>query len=354
MEEYFEDIIHYLENEKCVFLLGPNVALFPEKKSVFDGAFETLNVSSGVFAEKDQDGLFRFEKGRDRVRFPDMTWRYVNEHLSPNRIHEILTEIPSHLMISLSPDQLQLQAFEDKGMDSQQAYYHKKSPQSWDGEFSKENPLIFNFFGLLSDPGSLIFTQDDLFDFLFELISKRSPVPPTIEHAVFEARMFIFLGFDFEQWYLKLILRILKLHEDPVALAAGTSKDLPVSLKLFYERQFELVFLPEAPLEYLERIHAACEQKGILRKGTMDQVNSLQGKVRNLIRKDLLEDALDLLIDELNEQDSFTKNQCLQLSGSLTGLNRKLAKGTIYPEPASVQRAQIREGLLGIIDQLDD
>ena len=67
-----------------------------------------------------------------------------------------------------------------------------------------EHPLLFNFLGIYDDSESLIFTYDSLFEFLYSIFPVEK-LPLFLLTAIQKATSFLFLGFGYDKWYLKII-----------------------------------------------------------------------------------------------------------------------------------------------------
>ncbi|HAO20607.1 MAG TPA: hypothetical protein DCQ37_09125, partial [Desulfobacteraceae bacterium] len=79
-------------------------------------------------------------------------------------------------------------------------------------------------------PESLVMTENDLLDFLVSVISKAPGLPASITSELNSTdKNFLFLGFGFKHWYLRILLHVL----------AGNSHKK--------SRSFALEFMPENP-----------------------------------------------------------------------------------------------------------
>lgn len=74
-----------------------------------------------------------------------------------------------------------------------------------------EKPLVFYLYGAVNEPESLMLTENDLLDFLVALISKKRPLPDNIRSELQdEKKIFLFMGFGFRHWYLRILLHVLQ------------------------------------------------------------------------------------------------------------------------------------------------
>lgn len=352
MTPYLDEILDGLESGRCVFLLGPNVASDLQGRPLHEGFLAYARSETDLQIEPDMDGLFSFGRGRDKSRFPTILKKYVHQHCQPGTLHQQLAEIPASLFLSLTPDKLLQFAFEKAGIEAHFAYYNKRMPQPVEIDPRPESPLIYNLFGSISEPYSLISTQDDLFEFLFAVLRGEVPLPEVIESTVKRARIFVFLGFDFQQWYLRLLLRLLRLHEDPIALATLPQPSTPTAIKTFFERHFEMIFVPQNREEYLGKVYQACAQKGILREGSGEQNGGIRREIQQKIKTDQPSEALELLIDHFEEQEDELVDEAFLLQARLNNVERKQQKGTISFDDANLERNKIRDAILSLVQEI--
>ena len=265
-DKLWDRITKSIEEEKCILILGPDIVA-KEEDSLNEQLKSYLeNAGCGGFTYYTDDEFFSFTDDADKINaFFDV--REFYNQLEPNEIHRKITEIPFHLIISLSPDLLIKKVFDDEDRDYVFDFYNKEqNPQS----FEKPNagkPLIYNLFGNIEDDGSLIFTYDDLFDYLIAIFGKHG-LHQDLRQQLTAARMIIFLGFKFEKWYFKLILRLLNLHKGKLSHAGLKDRNLLPQIRNFYTDEFKIKFLNYHGVEILDTIYQKCEEKGLLRTKT--------------------------------------------------------------------------------------
>lgn len=351
MLKYLEEIEEQIRSERCVIMLGPNAVRTPDGKALKDHLWDSIksDKKSDISLEFDADSLLKFHKHRQRVSYNTYLKKVYIDEQTPDRMHRQLARIPCHLLISTTADMRFRQAFEEQGIDYQYQFYNKKLPSSTRPlPPTKENPLLFNLFGSIQDPDSLIFTHSDLFDFLFSILGDNK-LPPELLQSVKQAEFFLFLGFDFDKWYLRLLLRLFGLHENSAALASGYSERTHEPIQRFYEDNFELIFVHDSMDEYVNALYEKFRSKGQLRQADEHKSNPLVQKIRVLIREDELDEAIDVL-DEYGESqaDYELTDTATQLMGRLKSLKRNIRNGTIDEKAAERERNQIRHAVLEV------
>jgi hypothetical protein len=163
--------------------------------------------------EYNSDGLavFKGKTGPTKRSFNSHLKKFYETNRQPTEMHRKIAQLPFHLIISMSPDTMLQTAFEEMGLSHDFRYYRKtENPEKIDRLPSKRSPLIYNLFGKYEDEDSLVATQNDIIEFLFAILGGFK-LPMGILTPLKAAKVFLFMGFDFEKWYLKVLLKLLDL-----------------------------------------------------------------------------------------------------------------------------------------------
>ncbi len=75
-----------------------------------------------------------------------------------------------------------------------------------------ERPLVYHLFGRLSDPDSLVLTEDDYFDYLIGVTSRNDLIPGVVRRALTDSAL-LFLGFDLDDWDFRVLFRSIMSRE---------------------------------------------------------------------------------------------------------------------------------------------
>ena len=168
-----------------------------------------------------------------------------------------LAALPFRLVINTSPVLGIAEAFMAVKPATVVDHYDHTSPsRSHLPDPSIEAPVIYNLYGSLRRPDSLVLSESDRLEFLVSVITDDPPVPMKIRSALVDERAaFLFLGFSLHQWQLRLLLHVLansprrKLWS--FALELEPSK-LDAEMALFYQQGHRIHF-PDMPLEDFTR-----------------------------------------------------------------------------------------------------
>jgi len=139
----------------------------------------------------------------------------------PAEPHQLLANLPIPVYITSGFSSLLFDALQENRMTGRDAVKKPKmevlawrpstATQVFDDDPSyvpdPEQPLVYHLFGHLKDRRSVVLTEDDYFDWLIATASGQVVIPPIVEFAL-TARPLLFLGFDLDDWDLRVLLRL--------------------------------------------------------------------------------------------------------------------------------------------------
>ncbi|MEO6718902.1 MAG: toll/interleukin-1 receptor domain-containing protein [Ferruginibacter sp.] len=263
-DKFWELTIQRIEEEKCTLIIGPHIAIKESERSINDLLKE--------YVEKHSDGEIKYYSDDEFFCFADPAEKEyaINDiqkfyhQLKPNDFHDKIAEIPFHLIISVSPDRILENVFKEKKLAYTFDFYNKEQNPPPLEKPSANKPLIYNLFGDIETEGSLVFTYDDLFEYLIKIFGDFK-LPQTLQNELQQSSIVLFVGFKFEKWYFKLLLRLLRLHKVKIKSASDKSGVLLPTVKNFYAEEFKMKFLDIDETEIINYIYNKCKEKNILR-----------------------------------------------------------------------------------------
>lgn len=214
-----------------------------------------------------------------------------------------------------------------------------------------EQRALFNLFGKVGERESLVLTHEDLFDFLRSILGAK-PLTDELYLPLFEALSdaddFIFLGFQFDKWYMQLLLRLLN-PELSKGRQYAFNPNLADETLVFFADQFKVDFVSDlAPLDFLDELAArwqAYEQRfetgAPLRQNLLDWLK--QGQLQRIL------DRLGAHFNAGSDADSST--QLTLLAARFNELRANIRAGTVLSEHASVEMNRLRAALLELIQK---
>ncbi|MFK7970173.1 MAG: adenylate/guanylate cyclase domain-containing protein [Bacteroidia bacterium] len=208
-----------------------------------------------------------------------------------------ISEIPFDMILSTYPFDLLHESFQANHIHHQYEYYSFLKESTEPAPFDITHPLIYNLFGSQRHKESMVISLDRLYQFLFAVLGARQ-LPKLIQDKVQQATHLIFLGFSFDDWYMKLLLRVLKVHEKDISFAHPPGQgDINGFNQMFFESNFKVTFLDRRIDPFIDELHASCKEEELLRRSS-PQSEDIYDRFRAMVSKYQFEDVLDEL-DEL-------------------------------------------------------
>ncbi len=276
-DDDWQALVYAIQKGKCILMLGPETAI-----ETVDGTEQTLreslaqllaqNITSPLKDHIDPANLgetaqyYSIEKGghiylQNKVR----DFHHQRQTLTSD-FHRDLAALPFALALNSSHDDMYHTALTEKGKNSKIGWYnfkHKKSYMSDTG--SVDEPMVFYLYGNIRDEDSLVITDNDLLDFLVSITTKNT-LPDQLLHKLNTPdNSFLFLGFGFKHWYLRILLHILGIKNKAsrsFALEEFTPESEAQfnSTVLFYrDGPCKIHFYEKSVREFAAQLHSRCE-----------------------------------------------------------------------------------------------
>lgn len=219
-------LVERIKRGDCVLVLGPRVAIRandPDRRTLEELLARNLLTSinaqeseaslSSTSLRRAADLYYRQRQDREDLELAVQDF-YTCEAGTTTDFHRDLARLPFRLCISASPDSLMLSAFEEAKKPPQKGYYSFK--QGISARLSSptpDRPLVYYLFGHHEDPSSLVLTEGDLIEFLVSIVRGVPPLPDQVRSILADpAASFLFLGFGFQNWYLRVLLQVMNVY----------------------------------------------------------------------------------------------------------------------------------------------
>ena len=248
-DDDFAQLIYSIRRNKCILMLGPEASV-----EFIDGKWISLNeklakelIEKIKMTDKDHINPSHLSEAAQYYQVESLRFGleniaesfYKRHQNSVSDIHRNLAELPFSFIVHATPDLMFANALKEKGKTPTIYGYNFKGGKS-DHERqagTEQHPLLFYLYGTADYPESLVLTENDLLDFLVSVISKNPGLSPGISHELNASdKNFLFLGFGFKHWYLRILLHVL----------AGKGHK--------QSRSFALEFMPENPDDFKSTI----------------------------------------------------------------------------------------------------
>jgi hypothetical protein len=221
-DENWDTLIYAIRKNNCILMLGPDAAT-----EAVNGTHRPLTeILANQLAEKIKPEIkkeinpsdlaqisqqYCMEKGR--LDLEARVAAFYNERLKlTNDLHNNLAAMPFYFTVTTTPENMFPEALRKEKKEPVIGRYSFKGGKPGKvGMGTSEKPLVFYLYGTVAEPGSLLLTENDLLDFMVALISKKPPLQDNIRIELQNKdKSFLFLGFGFKHWYLRILLHVLQ------------------------------------------------------------------------------------------------------------------------------------------------
>jgi hypothetical protein len=115
------------------------------------------------------------------------------------------------------------------------------------------------------------------------------------------------------------------------------------------EKHFNIEFDGRNTSGFVDALHEKCKLKNMLRLKE-DQSLTIFDKIIRYIENDEIENAMEMLKENIKDED--LQDELVLLKGQLAFTTKRLAKGLVSPQDASVDMARITRALIGMTNEL--
>ena len=216
-------LVNKIHDGECVLVLGPRVAMpaaicNDEQVAIDDYLSRKLLEDLGEEGQAStnlREVIVRYEQRLGASTLRSLFQQLVSA-LDPHTtdLHRDLASLPFRLVLQATPDRMMYNAFRAVGkLGVRQAYYDYCRGLSSDVSLSLptlEKPIVFSLFGRHDHPESMVLTDKNLLDYLVGLTKEIPPLPDPVRATLrAPSTLFLFVGFGFTTWWLRLLLKVL-------------------------------------------------------------------------------------------------------------------------------------------------
>lgn len=318
VEMPWRKLVESIKRGNCILILGPQVSFDPNNSDYLPLTTALAHrLADHAKLKESKDLINRNDLAHVAQLFKQATDRYELEIAASDfysayqavttDFHRDLAALPFTLCINAAPDDLFSNAVIEAGKKPAQDYYNfRRHRPSTAIQLTDDQPYIYNLYGHYSNKESLVLTEDDLLEFLANIIKASPELPPLIRSQVADlSKNFLFIGFGFRSWHQRILLHALKAqNRDNESLAVEDKQffDLPdcsqtvvfysYLLKIKFECYSWLDFARELRQAYKASETAAAPTQQVMKDAPKvflcyasedrDQVEQLCLKLRNL------------------------------------------------------------------------
>ncbi|MBL7826727.1 MAG: SIR2 family protein [Saprospiraceae bacterium] len=165
-------------------------------------------------------------------------------------ILEQLCDLRFRIIINAAPDNFVAQLYDQVAQPYFSDFYNFYKPASgFNFEFEKDHRLVvYNLLGFYKKPESLVLTYKQQLNYIKKIVGEQQNerLPDGLTNAFKDFRHHLFLGFDFDEWALRLLLDTLyknvRDNIQPYAYPTKTEEPTESDTKVFFQGEFGMQF----------------------------------------------------------------------------------------------------------------
>jgi hypothetical protein len=220
-EDDWSALTYSIRQNNCILVLGPDLVTEKVKGKDVPLAKILSNTLAEKLEDKDQlldaDNLmqaaqrYRNQKGRNALQAQVVSFYESRKNKPSCELLKDLAALPFYLVLYSTPDEFMTEAFQSLKKKSVRDWYNYNRARKASAKIgSPEEPLIFHLYGSIQEPDSMVLSENGLLDFLVKVISKNPALPDYIRGEFSDReKCFLFLGFGFHNWYLRVMMHVL-------------------------------------------------------------------------------------------------------------------------------------------------
>ncbi len=289
------NLVRALQNQECILVLGPEAAtlvrdgqaislqslltehLTAELQARNENAALVAHPSLAYVAKTLEDAIFvqevlqkpSYSRENARAELNGLIAAFYDRYTFADfPVYRQLAQMPFHFVVETSPAPYLAQALDDENkFDTKCYYYHYANPTHNNGikiaekEIRPDAPLVYQLFGSAAQPDSMIVTERDQLAFLDAILQQENTagIPNSVaihftsvkdkSAAQQFDKTFVFLGFDFNEWHLRLIMHLIgRYQRQKETYALQNPQDIAELTAFFYHNNFDVRFV-DTPAE---------------------------------------------------------------------------------------------------------
>jgi hypothetical protein len=269
-----------LKRGKCVVFLGPEVLKVRDNNNIvpfndlLSRELSGLMSQKSIYFDRSLSGnisylaqCFTDYPAADDHEVASIAARKYNEYLEQelldDDIHEQLAKLPLRLVVNANPDDLLCKQLNDAAPDTCVLRFLDTSNSDMTVESTANgqpapgaNPaykvIQYNIFGIFNRPESILYTEIQFLNFIRTVLGSKV-LDADVSSELEIQENYLFLGFDFDQWYFKVLFEYFKVKKVDYACVSCGFQQPPVAgapmrgissyNREFFEQEFKMFFV---------------------------------------------------------------------------------------------------------------
>jgi hypothetical protein len=179
--------------------------------------------------------------------------RFYAEQANKCELHpglEQLSDLRFRIIINTTPDNFITRLYDEIALPYHADFYNYYKPgAAFQFDFEKDTRVVvYNLFGSYKKPESLVLSYKHQLNYIKKIVSEQQNerLPDQLTNAFKDLRYHLFLGFDFEDWNLRLLLDTLyknvRENIQPFSYPAKAERATHSETKVFFQGEFGMQF----------------------------------------------------------------------------------------------------------------
>ncbi|MEO6733636.1 MAG: SIR2 family protein [Ferruginibacter sp.] len=263
-----------IKKNECVLFIGPELLQCRNGANLeaFSRYFsmqlsKTLDNKGVYFEESSKDSLSyiadRYEAipnttNRDLGKLAVKSFNDANLY---KEVYRKITTLNFPLIISTNPDNILEKEYDRLGISYSSGYYDRSNQDKNEAVYDENKTILYKIFGSFESPYSILFTDKDRVQFSKNVVRNDPKVPPIIK-VLLENKYCLFLGFNFEEWHLNILIDCLGLsrvekEERIFALLMDKAKEPNIE---HFEKNYKFYFINDQIEEFMDDVIEAIKK----------------------------------------------------------------------------------------------
>lgn len=263
----YQNIARQIREGSCVLLLGPHAMMAKQSDGSFKPATDlcAMHIGRDLNLPPEEARSLSYVTSTLRLKgsmsdtlilaaVQDFYQKMEKEATLLPQL-EKLADLPFRIIVNTAPDEFLNRYFAQSVRDFRGGFYNFRKPNP-DPLFQfgdEQAPLIYNLFGTYKKPESLVLTYTDQLNYVNKITgAQHERLPDSLLAAFNVPRFYLFIGFDFDDWTLRLLCDVLfKNARNNITPFAYPHRDTPPAesgARVFFQSEFKMEF-PEVDME---------------------------------------------------------------------------------------------------------
>lgn len=220
-------LVRSIQRGNCILLLGPDAATDPADPAglpLGQRLAQTLTERLAAGAVPDPTDLpavaqaFVDTEGQGRIALELEVEDFCRAYTGRTTpLHDHLAALPFPIYINTAPDTALANALRAGGRAPQVEFYDFRRARPFAlSDPTPDQPWVYDLYGSLDQPESLVLTERDLLDYLVNVIKETPRLPPPLITRLRDPdTSLLFVCFGFRRWYLRILLHVLRAYAPP-------------------------------------------------------------------------------------------------------------------------------------------